>query len=114
MQLEDLQQLVSNPKSIFAEILGMASTRSSGSEKSASPAVRSSSQIATANSNGHFESPTVSTAYTNGGAALVTHLGTVGRGVKRVSMSTGAVESNSAKKPAIDPASNKGGGSSAS
>ncbi|XWS41984.1 hypothetical protein CRYUN_Cryun17cG0129400 [Craigia yunnanensis] len=112
-KLEDLQQLVSNPKSIIAEILGMASCRARGSEKSASPAVVSSSQMATANSNGPFDSPTVSTAHTNG-AAAVTHLGVVGRGVKRVLMSTGSVESSLIKKPAIDPSSDKGDGSSAS
>ena len=113
MQLEDLQQLTSDPKSIIAEILGMASARARGGEKSASPAAMSSSQMATANSNGHFDSPTVSTAHTNG-AAAVTHLGVVGRGVKRVLMSTGSVESSSIKKPAIDPSSDKGDGSSAS
>ncbi|XP_022775239.1 nuclear autoantigenic sperm protein-like isoform X1 [Durio zibethinus] len=109
-KLEDLQQLASNPKSIIAEILGIATARARGSEKSASPAAVSSSQMATANSNGHFDSPVVSTAHTNG-AAAVTHLGVVGRGVKRV---TGAVESSSIKKPAIDPSSDKGDGSSAS
>ncbi|XP_039057083.1 protein HGV2-like isoform X1 [Hibiscus syriacus] len=111
-KLEDLQQLVSNPKSIIAELLGMASARARGDEKSAPPAVPSSSHMATANSEGHFDSPTVSTANTNGGPA-VTHLGVVGRGVKRVLTSTGAVESNPIKKPAIDPLSDKGNGSSA-
>ncbi|XVE87227.1 hypothetical protein DITRI_Ditri18aG0099300 [Diplodiscus trichospermus] len=112
-KLEDLQQLVSNPKSIIAEILGMASARARDNEKSASPAAVSSSQMATANSNGRFDSPTVSTAHTNG-AAAVTHLGVVGRGVKRVLTSTGAVDSSSTKKPSIDPPSDKGDGSSAS
>ncbi|KAE8697337.1 cycloartenol synthase-like [Hibiscus syriacus] len=109
----NLQQLVSNPKSIIAELLGMASARARGDEKSASPAVPSSSQMATANTDGHFDSPTVSTANTNGPPA-VTHLGVVGRGVKRVLTSTGAVEWNPIKKPAIDPSSDKGNGSSAS
>ncbi|XVF17786.1 hypothetical protein REPUB_Repub10bG0153700 [Reevesia pubescens] len=109
-KLEDLQQLVANPKSIIAEILGMASARRG--EKSASAAMVSSSQMATANSDGGFDSPTVSTAHTNG-AAAVTHLGVVGRGVKRVLMSTSTVESSSIKKPAIDPSSDKGDGSSA-
>ncbi|XP_039042373.1 protein HGV2-like [Hibiscus syriacus] len=111
-KLEDLQQLVSNPKSIIAELLGMASARASVDDKSAPPAVPSSSQMATANSEGHFDSPTVSTANTNGGPA-VTHLGIVGRGVKRVLTSTGAAESNPIKKPAIEPSSDKGNGSSA-
>ncbi|GMI86431.1 NUCLEAR AUTOANTIGENIC SPERM PROTEIN [Hibiscus trionum] len=112
-KLEDLQQLVANPKSIIAEILGMASAKARGGEKSASPAVGSSSQMATVNSNGGFDSPTVSTAHTNG-AAAVTHLGVVGRGVKRVLMSSGAVEGSPAKKPATDPSSDKGDGNSGS
>ncbi|MBA0818662.1 hypothetical protein Gohar_000068 [Gossypium harknessii] len=109
----NLQQLVSNPKSIVAEILGMASARARGSEKSASPSVLSSSQKAPANSDGHFDSPTVSTANTSGVPA-VTHLGIVGRGVKRVLTSTAMVESNPIKKPAIEPSSDKGDSSSAS
>ncbi|KAL4363917.1 hypothetical protein GQ457_04G035370 [Hibiscus cannabinus] len=112
-KLEDLQQLASSPKSMIAEILGMASSRERGSEKSAFPAVPSSSQMATTNSDGHFDSPTISTANING-APSVTHLGVVGRGVKRVLTSTGAVESNSSKKPAIEPTSDKGNGGSAS
>lgn len=112
-KLEDLQQLVSNPKSIVAEILGMASARARGGEKSPSPSVLSSSQMATANSDGHFDSPTVSTANTSGVPA-VTHLGIVGRGVKRVLTSTSMVESNPIKKPAIEPSSDKGDSSSAS
>ncbi|XWS33699.1 hypothetical protein CRYUN_Cryun22dG0105400 [Craigia yunnanensis] len=112
-KLEDLQQLTSDPKSIIAEILGMASARARGGEKSAPPAVVSSSQMATATSNGGFDSPTVSTAHTNG-ASAVTHLGVVGRGVKRVLMSKGTVESSSIKKSAIDTSSDKGDGSSAS
>ncbi|GMI67271.1 NUCLEAR AUTOANTIGENIC SPERM PROTEIN [Hibiscus trionum] len=111
-KLEDLQQLASSPKSMIAEILGMAFAGERDSEKSASPAVPSSSQMATANSDGHFDSPTISTANTNAPPS-VTHLGVVGRGVKRVLTSTGA-ESNSLKKPAIDPSSDKGNGSSAS
>ncbi|PPR85756.1 hypothetical protein GOBAR_AA34930 [Gossypium barbadense] len=109
----NLQQLVSNPKSIVAEILGMASARARGGEKSPSPSVLSSSQMATANSDGHFDSPTVSTANTSGVPA-VTHLGIVGRGVKRVLTSTSMVESNPIKKPAIEPSSDKGDSSSAS
>ncbi|TYG92712.1 hypothetical protein ES288_A11G053600v1 [Gossypium darwinii] len=112
-KLEDLQQLVSNPKSIVSEILGMASARARGGEKSPSPSVLSSSQMATANSDGHFDSPTVSTANTSGVPA-VTHLGIVGRGVKRVLTSTSMVESNPIKKPAIEPSSDKGDSSSAS
>ncbi|XP_022740822.1 protein HGV2-like isoform X2 [Durio zibethinus] len=112
-KLEDLQLLVSNPKSLIAEILGMASARARGGESSASPAILSSSQMATANNDGDFDSPTASTAHTNG-AAPVTHLGVVGRGVKRVLMSTDAVESSSIKKPVINPPSDKGDGSSAS
>ncbi|KAJ9170789.1 hypothetical protein P3X46_018867 [Hevea brasiliensis] len=102
-KLEDLQQLALNPKSILSEILGMASAKLRGGEKSAAPAVVNSSQMATANSSGGFDSPTVSTAHTNGNA--VTHLGVVGRGVKRVLMGTGSAESSPMKKATLDPLS---------
>ncbi|XP_022158694.1 NASP-related protein sim3 [Momordica charantia] len=112
-KLEDLQQLASNPKSILSEILGIGSARSKVNEKSAPPAALNSSQLASANSNGGFDSPTVSTAHTNG-APGVTHLGVVGRGVKRVSTNSESAESNPMKKPAIDSSSqDKGDGSSA-
>ncbi|PPD71985.1 hypothetical protein GOBAR_DD31113 [Gossypium barbadense] len=99
----NLEQLISDPKSIIAEIQGMASGKSRGGENNASPAAVNSSHMSPANSNvDHFDSPTVSTAHTNG-AMAVTRLGIVGRGVKRVLMSAGAVESSSIKKPTIDP-----------
>ncbi|KAH1082192.1 hypothetical protein J1N35_021953 [Gossypium stocksii] len=102
-KLEDLEQLISDPKSIIAEIQGRASGKARGGENNASPAAVNSSHMSPANSNvDHFDSPTVSTAHTNG-ATAVTHLGIVGRGVKRVLMSAGAIESSSIKKPAIDP-----------
>ncbi|GLT39071.1 hypothetical protein SLA2020_132790 [Shorea laevis] len=111
-KLEDLQQLVSNPKSILLEIFGTIPGRGKDSEKNASPGVLNPSQIGTATSNGDFDPPTVSTAHTNG-ATGVTDLGVVGRGVKRVLMNTGTTESSSAKKPAINPSSDKGDGSGA-
>lgn len=58
---------------------------------------------------GGFDSPTVSTAHTNGTSG-VTHLGVVGRGVKRVLMHSGTSESSSAKKPAFDSSEDKGEG----
>jgi HAT1-interacting factor 1 len=109
LQLEDLQQLALNPKSILSELLGMASAKLTGSEKSASPTVMSSSRMATADSNGDFDSPTVSTAHTNGSSG-VTHLGVVGRGVKRVLMNSGTAESSLLKKPTLDSSENEAGG----
>lgn len=111
LQLEDLQQLALNPKSILSEILGMAAAKAKGNEKSPASVVMSSSRLGTANSSGDFDSPTVSTAHTSGAAAGVTHLGVVGRGVKRVSMSTASAESSPMKKPMPDPSSDKGDGS---
>ncbi|KAK2657339.1 hypothetical protein Ddye_010391 [Dipteronia dyeriana] len=104
-KLEDLQQMILNPKSILSEILGMAAAKenSKGNEKIASSAAMSSSRMGIATGSGDFDSPTVSTAHTNAAAAPVTHLGTVGRGVKRVSTSTGSGESTGMKKPALDP-----------
>ncbi|KAI4327524.1 hypothetical protein L6164_019973 [Bauhinia variegata] len=104
-KLEDLQQLVLNPKSILSEILGIASAKASGG-KISSPGTVSSSRMATANSSGGFDSPTLSTAHTNGSAG-VTHLGVVGRGVKRTS-STGVAEARPLKKPEIETSKDKG------
>ncbi|KAJ6678520.1 NUCLEAR AUTOANTIGENIC SPERM PROTEIN NASP -RELATED [Salix viminalis] len=108
-KLEDLQQLVLNPKSILSEILGMVAAKGKGGEKSAFPTAMSSSQMGTATSSGGFDSPTMSTAHTNG-VSGVTDLGVVGRGVKRVLSSTGSIGSSPVKKPTPDPSSDKGDG----
>ncbi|KAJ7952940.1 Tetratricopeptide repeat (TPR)-like superfamily protein [Quillaja saponaria] len=114
-KLEDLQQLASNPKSILSEILGMASAKLGGNEKTSTPGAigslqmgtaMSSSRIGTGNSDGGFGCPTVSTTFSNGSAG-VTHLGVVGRGVKRVLMDLGATESGSQKKPALESPKDK-------
>ncbi|KAF9678401.1 hypothetical protein SADUNF_Sadunf07G0031200 [Salix dunnii] len=108
-KLEDLQQLVLNPKSILSEILGMVAAKGKGGEKSAFQTAMSSSQMGTATSSGGFDSPTISTAHTNG-VSGVTDLGVVGRGVKRVLTSTGSMGSSPVKKPTPDPSSDKGDG----
>ncbi|KAK6152679.1 hypothetical protein DH2020_012318 [Rehmannia glutinosa] len=109
-KLEDLQQLVSNPKSILSDILGMMSAKAKATEKTAVSVATSSSQMGTAGAVGSRSSATVSTAHTNGAASGVTHLGVVGRGVKRVVMSS-TVQSSPTKKPTIEPSSNNGDGS---
>lgn len=84
----------------------MASAKGKGNEKGTSASVINSSQMGTASSGGEYDSPTASTAHTNGAAgAGVTHLGTVGRGVKRVSMASVSGESSSTKKPTFDRSS---------
>lgn len=109
-KLEDLQQLVSNPKSILSDILGgIISAKAKAIEKATGSAAMSSTQMGTANTGG-ADSPTVSTAHTNG-ASGVTHLGVVGRGVKRVVMSS-TTQSSPAKKPAIDSSNNGADGTS--
>ncbi|KAI5665858.1 hypothetical protein M9H77_15711 [Catharanthus roseus] len=109
-KLEDLQQLVSNPKSFLSDILAMAAAKARGTEKPAASVAMSSSQIGTVASTGGFDSPTISTAHTNG-TSEVTHLGVVGRGVKRVLMNSNSAESNPAKKPSTEPSPNNGGSS---
>jgi len=106
LQLEDLQQLVSNPKSILAEILGIAAAKA-GNGKESSLGTVSSSQLATVKTNG-FDSPSISTAHTNGSGG-VTHLGVVGRGVKRASNASSA-EGSTPKKPALESTEDKGDG----
>lgn len=106
MQLEDLQQLVLNKTSFISDILGMLSSKARGTETTAAgtPGV-SSSRMGTANNTGSSDSSTVSTAHTNGMAG-VTHLGVVGRGVKRVLMDPRTSNSNPTKKPSIEPSQN--------
>ncbi|KAL2348446.1 hypothetical protein Fmac_002446 [Flemingia macrophylla] len=106
-KLEDLQQLVSNPKSILSEILGIAAAKA-GSVKEPAPGKVTSSQLATANSSGGFDSPTISTAHTNGSGG-VTHLGVIGRGVKRAS-NVSAAEESAPKKPALESTEDKSDG----
>lgn len=109
LQLEDLQQLVSNPKHALADILGMMmSAKAKATEESAVSVGMSSSQMGACVTAGSTTSEVVSTAGTNG-ASGVTHLGVVGRGVKRVVMSS--TEQPGPKKPSIDPSSNNGDGS---
>ncbi|KAL6227252.1 hypothetical protein ACLB2K_001211 [Fragaria x ananassa] len=107
-KLEDLQQLVTIPRSI-ADLMGMVSAKAKAVEKSASSAAVGSSQMGTADNNGGFDSPTISTAHTNGSSG-VTHLGVVGRGVKRTLTNSGTAETNPGKKPAIDPSESNGEG----
>ncbi|KAK7252863.1 hypothetical protein RIF29_37112 [Crotalaria pallida] len=108
-KLEDLQQQVLNPKSVLAELLqGIASGKASNGKESSAAKV-SSSQLATAaTGSGGFDSPTISTAASNGPAG-VTHLGVVGRGVKRASNASGA-EASTPKKPALESNEDKGDG----
>ncbi|XP_010263825.1 PREDICTED: nuclear autoantigenic sperm protein [Nelumbo nucifera] len=106
-KLEDLQQQASNPTSLFSEILKMASAKATSSLKSS--AVMGSSQLGTSNSGGGFDSPTVSTAHTNGAGPVggVTHLGVVGRGVKRASVNSSSVEASAMKKASLDSSGDK-------
>ncbi|KAH0852152.1 hypothetical protein HID58_090251 [Brassica napus] len=117
--LEDLKQQAENPKQLLAELMGMASAKPNAGDKVV-PAVAgemSSSRMGTANNGKDLESPTVSTAHTvaaGGGTASssgVTHLGVVGRGVKRVLMNATSAESSPAKKLAPE-SSNKADGNS--
>ncbi|KAI3957492.1 hypothetical protein MKX01_001851 [Papaver californicum] len=101
-KLEDLQQLVLHPTSILADVLKMVSARAAGNDTKASSTVFSSSQKAVDSSSGDIDSPTISTAHTNGSSAGVTHLGVVGRGAKRVLLTPEDVDARSAKKPALE------------
>lgn len=111
-KLEDLQQLVSNPTSILSDILGLAAAKAKANEQASASAAVSSSRLGVSTSNGDFDSSTVSSGHTNG-ATGVTHLGVVGRGVKRVNMNSGNVEASTSKRPAFDPKSDTGDSSGA-
>jgi HAT1-interacting factor 1 len=104
-KLEDLQQLVSNPKSILSEILGIAAANSKAGEKNASSSVLpDSSTMSFSKNNGNFDSPTISTTQASGSSTGVTHLGVVGRGVKRMVITA---DPNPTKKPALDSEEDK-------
>ncbi|XP_019195583.1 PREDICTED: NASP-related protein sim3 isoform X2 [Ipomoea nil] len=111
-KLEELNQLVSNPTSILQDILGIVAAKAKGAEKSSASVAMSSSQVATINSHGDFDSPTASTAHTTNGASGVTHLGVVGRGVKRVNLNPITSESKPVKRPSLDPPNNGEGSTS--
>ncbi|XP_038971656.1 protein HGV2-like [Phoenix dactylifera] len=105
MQLEDLQQIKSNPSSVVSEVLKVfASKSTSGENNQPESAARSlffsSSQMGTGVG---FDSPSISTAAMNRG---VTHLGVVGRGIKRATISSVSAEP-SPKKPMLDSSSEK-------
>lgn len=110
-KLEDLHQLVLNKKSLLSDLMYMMAAKDieKAAATAAAPVEMSSSQMGTANSNGCFESSTVSTAQTNG-AAGVTHLGVVGRGVKRVLMDPSTSNSSPVKKPSVEPSQNNSDG----
>lgn len=98
-----MQQLASNPKSILSELLGIIAAKAKVPQKDASV---QSSQMGTATSNGDVDSPTVSTAHSKGPSG-VTHLGVVGRGVKRMVINSSAAESSPMKKLASDSSENR-------
>lgn len=103
MQLEDLQQVEAIPSSVLTELLGLVASKAKEMEKAAAAAVSSSHMARASSDIGSFDSQIVSSAHTNG-PAKVTHLGVVGRGVKRITMSStpSSDSSAAAKKPAVD------------
>lgn len=109
-KLEDLQHILSNPKSIFSEIMKIVASKSASGEVNIS---RTESRSSSLNSsqmgvvNGGFDSPTISTAATNSGG--ITHLGVVGRGVKRASLTPVCAEPS--KKLSLSSSSEKDGSS---
>ncbi|CAN8328182.1 unnamed protein product [Cochlearia groenlandica] len=108
-KLEDLKQQVEKPKQDLAELMGMvASAKANADDKVPAPVVTTgggmnSSRMGALNTGKDLESPTVSTAHTGaggGGASSsgFTHLGVVGRGVKRVLMNATSAESSPPKR----------------
>ncbi|KAK1276300.1 hypothetical protein QJS04_geneDACA016065 [Acorus gramineus] len=111
-KLEDLQQLMTNPKTRLAELMQMISAKlpsvekgsssPSGSKATTSDTVNSQNGPTTGDTTG-FDSPKVSAAGKNGG---VTNLGVVGRGVKRATVAPISAEA-CPKKPLLDPSAEK-------
>jgi HAT1-interacting factor 1 len=108
LQLEDLEQAVSNPISKLSPMMEMIKAAMS-SDKESKPKLPetmlrseslSSSQMGTIY-NG-FDSPTVSTAAGDSNGSMVTHLGVVGRGVKRAVVQPVSSDEHQNKKPVIE------------
>lgn len=108
MQLEDLQHVLTSPKSIFSEMMKIAASKSA----SAVPDITADSGSASLNSlqrgtvDGSFDPPTIPTTTVNG--ASVTNLGVIGRGVKRAALSPVGTEPSS-KKHSVESSSEKDG-----
>ncbi|CAA6663051.1 unnamed protein product [Spirodela intermedia] len=98
-KLEDLQQVLLNPKPLFAEMMKMISSEPPAEKK---PSASLSSSRVSVFMNGSSDSPTSSTARTGGGGgsgdSSVTHLGVVGRGLKRASLAPITTEPSVKKK----------------
>uniref|UniRef100_A0A804KP66 Uncharacterized protein n=1 Tax=Musa acuminata subsp. malaccensis TaxID=214687 RepID=A0A804KP66_MUSAM len=99
-KLEDLQQILTNPRSVVSEVMKLIASKQPYDEKNAPSASRASSlnSLQMGATNGGFDSPTISTAASNGG---VMDLGVVGRGIKRATIKPIDAEP-SQKKPMLD------------
>ncbi|XP_009419049.2 uncharacterized protein LOC103999118 [Musa acuminata AAA Group] len=99
-KLEDLQQILMNPRSVVSEVMKLIASKQPYDEKNAPSASRASSlnSLQMGATNGGFDSPTISTAASNGG---VMDLGIVGRGIKRATIKPIDAEP-SQKKPMLD------------
>lgn len=100
-KLEDLQHVLSDPKSIFSEIMKMAASKSAASARCDVSITESGLNSSVAG--GGFDSPTVlfsssTSATTNTNGVGITHLGVVGRGVKRAA-SINSVASTTTTEP---------------
>ncbi|ESQ53401.1 hypothetical protein EUTSA_v10025057mg [Eutrema salsugineum] len=114
-KLEDLKQQAENPKQLLAELMGMASAKANANDKVAGAVGEMSSSRMAMNTGKDLESPTVSTAHTSAGGGAssgVTHLGVVGRGVKRVLTNATSAESSPSKKLAPESSDKADGNSS--
>lgn len=110
-KLEDLEQGMSNPMSKVSPVMEMIKAAMSSDKESKSKLPEavprseslSSSQMGTIY-NG-FDSPSVSTTAGDSSASTVTHLGVVGRGVKRAVVQPVSSDEHPSKKPIIEPPS---------
>ncbi|EPS64044.1 hypothetical protein M569_10737, partial [Genlisea aurea] len=92
-KLEDLEQLVSNPKSILSDIMGLMSAKAKEVERNAV-----SLSAAAATDSSRIAGPSESSA----SSSAVTHLGVVGRGVKRIGVVPNA-DAGPSKRTAAEP-----------
>ncbi|KAH9623600.1 hypothetical protein KSS87_013841 [Heliosperma pusillum] len=92
--LEHLQQQVINSSSTLSDILKMMAAKALSNKQATVSLSASSSSMGVIPNNGAHDSPT-------NGNPRITHLGVVGRGVKRVVLSSVGPESSSTKRPAL-------------
>ncbi|XP_078437170.1 tetratricopeptide repeat (TPR)-like superfamily protein isoform X2 [Wolffia australiana] len=114
-KLEDLQQVLLNPKPLFAEMMKMIASGLPNADKNSAPSLDSSKAGTSVNGSASTVAVATTTADTmaaanssGGNGSGVTHLGVVGRGLKRASPVQIPIDPSSEKKNKVFGESSEG------